>query len=166
MNSGHVLERVSLRCKSVGPTTGRCFKRSRVRAMTNRAVVVIDSRLRHVRKRNEALRAAQQARSIRERSDDILMFVVRESYSELPHLDGTAKREATVVSWRCFCMTVRADWRLRAFEKLRAMAAYTSIVSWIVSNIRIAARLYPIRAGRFVASTTSLLVLLRCMREL
>ena|SRR5215813_5441696 len=166
MNCGHVLERVNLRRKSVWPTTGRCLKGPRVRAMTNRAVVVIDSRLRQVRKSNEALRAARHARSIHDRSDHILMLVVRKSDSELTRLERIAKREATAVSWRRFCMTVRADGRLRALKKLRAMASDTRIVIGIVGDIRIAARLYPVRAGRFVASTTSLLMLLRCMREL
>src|SRR5437016_3194755 len=92
-------------------------------------------------------------------SNYVLMLVVRKLNHELPRVIRIAKTEASLVTRRSFRMAVAADYRLRAFEKLLAMAAHASIVIRKVGDVGKAVHLCPVCGGNFVASRACFLML-------
>ncbi len=162
---GRRFERIDRGRVAVNPTGRRRNRRFRIWDMTDLAVVEF---LRLVIERMRGLHQQSAAElpkpwPQRQRCDHVLVFVMWKLDCELLRPAQIAKAQARIIARGSFCMTDRADDGLSAFEKLRAMAAHTSIVVGEVGNIREISHLLPVRGRYFVASLAALLVLFGCM---
>ncbi len=89
------------------------------------------------------------------RSNHVLMFVVRKDSFELARLRRLTESEARAVARRDFGVTDRADDWTRAFEKFRAMTASAGGMRRKIRDIWKARRALPVTRRSFVASIAS-----------
>ena len=158
---GRRFERIDRGGVAVNPTSRRRNRRFRICDMADLAVIEFPRLvIERVRGLNQGI-AAELSKpwSQRQRRNHVLVFVMWKIDRELLRPVLIAKAQARIIARGSLCMADRADDGLSAFEKLRPMAAHTSIVVGEVGNVRKISHLLPVSSRYFVASRAALLVL-------